>query len=78
MDEQTKVYRRGRRNFQTTIPGAVLFSVSEAHLAAGHVRVRWSWNSRIRKWTVEFPVIESEEHEKKEWNKPDEEALSLG
>lgn len=60
MDEETKIYRRGKRNFQTTVPGAVLFNVEEQDLASGRVRVRWSWNGRVRKWTVEFPVVELE------------------
>ncbi len=63
MDEETRIYRRGKRNFQTTIPGAVLFNVNENNLRAGRVRARWSWNPRVRKWTVEFPVVEPEPDE---------------
>ena len=60
MDETTKIYRRGKRNFQTTIPAAILFNVSEQDLGSGNVRVLWSYDRRIRKWTVEFPVVEPE------------------
>ena len=60
MDEYTNIYRRGKRSFQTTIPAAVLFNVGEYDLLGGRVRTHWSFNNRLRKWTVEFPIIEPE------------------
>ena len=60
MDEYTKLYRRGKRQFQTSVPAAVLFNVGEDDLLGGRVRVHWSFNNRLRKWTVEFPIIEPE------------------
>ena len=50
MEFSTKLYRRGKASFQTTIPHAVLGQVDVAQ----KVLVIWHWSRRERKWCVEF------------------------
>ncbi len=58
--ENSKPTRHYNPDAPTAVPAAVLFNVGEDDLLGGRVRVHWSFNNRLRKWTVEFPIIEPE------------------
>jgi hypothetical protein len=51
MDIETKLWKRSKRSWATTIPHIALLNLD---LENKKYKVIWKWNEREGKWTVEF------------------------